>query len=70
MRRKWVFLCGLLTIVGCVSSTPQDDLKTLYDRKVDFILQDGLAKVSFIPSWYVTKKSCSVDITLIDNIYT
>lgn len=51
MRKSLVFLCGLLTIVGCVSSTPQDDLKILYDRKIDFILQDNLSKVDLIPTW-------------------
>ncbi|KAG2201019.1 hypothetical protein INT47_006563 [Mucor saturninus] len=51
MIKGWVFLCGLLTIVACVSSTPQDDMKILYDRKVDFILQDNLSKVDLIPTW-------------------
>lgn len=60
MRTSWLFLCGLLTSLGYVSSTPQDDLKTLYDRKIGFILEDGLVNVNLIPTWYVKMFRCSL----------
>ncbi|KAI8081019.1 chondroitin AC/alginate lyase [Thamnidium elegans] len=50
---KVTLLLSVLTgFVTCL--TVQEDIQTLYDRKIDFIIQDGSANINQIPTWMNT----------------
>lgn len=55
MRKKLLITTLLLTLTGFAASqntsSLQNDLQTLYSRKVDFIIQDNIVNLGQVPQW-------------------
>lgn len=49
MIKVTLLLSLLIGFVTCL--TVQEDIQTLYDRKVEFIIQDGSVNINQIPTW-------------------
>lgn len=49
MTKVTLLLSLLIGVVTCL--TAQEDIQTLYDRKVEFITQDGSVNIDQIPTW-------------------
>ncbi|KAI9273416.1 chondroitin AC/alginate lyase [Helicostylum pulchrum] len=52
MIKVTLLLSLLIGFVTCL--TVQEDIQTLYDRKVEFIIQDGSVNINQIPTWMNT----------------
>lgn len=52
-----VFLWTLLALLPAIVYASPEELKTLYDRKIDFIIQDYTKNIKLIPTWLTTFSS-------------